>query len=126
MLSHALAKDPDALACDMAETYHIFDLHSLPVRTIATLAAGLGAESRTMRGLTGVNMSRTEMLLAVIADGIRTLVWFKTKDGQKGRNRPKSLLEELRGASHSQDAPVSFASVEEFEAARKRILSEVT
>lgn len=30
-------------------------------------------------------------LLAETVDTLRTLVWFKTKDGQKGRNRPKPI-----------------------------------
>lgn len=27
-------------------------------------------------------------LLAIIANSLRILIWFKTKDGQKGKNRP--------------------------------------
>lgn len=30
-------------------------------------------------------------LLAETVDTLRTLVWFKTKDGQKGRKRPKPI-----------------------------------
>lgn len=30
-------------------------------------------------------------LLANIADSLNLLVWFKTRDGQKGRNRPKPI-----------------------------------
>lgn len=30
-------------------------------------------------------------LSALIADYLRILVWFKTKDGQKGRNFPKPI-----------------------------------
>ena len=33
--------------------------------------------------------SETEYLLADVIDTLNTLVWFKTKDGQKGHNRPK-------------------------------------
>lgn len=33
----------------------------------------------------------TEQLLALIGDLTQTLVWFKSKDGQKGQNRPKPI-----------------------------------
>lgn len=33
----------------------------------------------------------TDRLLAIIANGIRWLVWAKTKDGSKNRNRPKPI-----------------------------------
>lgn len=32
-----------------------------------------------------------EYLLAVIADSLRWLVWAKTKDAKRGRNRPKPV-----------------------------------
>lgn len=35
--------------------------------------------------------SDSEYLQAIIADGIRWLVWAKTKDGSKNRNRPKLI-----------------------------------
>ena len=36
-----------ALICDFAETYHIFDYRSLPVKLAATLSAGLRDDSRS-------------------------------------------------------------------------------
>lgn len=48
-----------------------------------------------MRALSGRRASQRELLLAGILDRLSTLVWFKTKDGLKGRNRPKSVLERL-------------------------------
>lgn len=33
----------------------------------------------------------SEQLLADIADKLAIQIWFKTKDGQKGRNRPKPI-----------------------------------
>ena len=38
--------DEDALICDLAETYHIYDYRSLPVKLVATLSAGLRDDSR--------------------------------------------------------------------------------
>lgn len=36
--------------------------------------------------------SDVEHLLAWIVDLLNLLVWFKTKDGQKGSNRPKRVI----------------------------------
>lgn len=35
------------------------------------------------------------MLLALIVDGVNILTWQNTKDGAKGRNRPKSIFKGL-------------------------------
>lgn len=114
-----ISRDEHALICDFAETYHVFDYKSLPVRLSATLAAGLPAGSRIMRVLSGQKVAPELMLLANIADSLNLLVWFKTKDGQHNRNRPKSLLREL---TEEKSQYVSFSSIEEYEAARKRIM----
>ena len=37
-----LALDEDAFICDMAQTYHVYDIRSLPLPYLATLASGLG------------------------------------------------------------------------------------
>lgn len=37
------------------------------------------------------------MLLAIIADGVRWLMWSKTKDAEKNRNMPESIYELLMG-----------------------------
>ena len=124
MLAGIMADDPDSLLCDMAETYHVYDIRAIPLRTAAALALGLGPDSRTMRRISGSKATMTETLLAVIADGINTLVWFKTKDGQKGRNRPRRLLDYITGKAQEKKAAV-FATAGEFEEARKRILMEV-
>ena len=87
--------DEEALICDFAETYHVFDWRSLPVRTAATLAIGLGEDSRIMRKLSGVPVTVETLLLATIADALHILVWQNTKDGTKGRNRPALIAEKL-------------------------------
>ena len=119
-----MASDPDAVVCDMAETYHVYDMRSIPLRTLAAFALGLGPDSRTMRRISGAKATRTEILLAVIADGINTLVWFKTKDGQKRRNRPKRMMDFIMGKQEETEV-ISFATAEEFEEAHRKIVMEV-
>lgn len=91
----------DALVCDFAEVYHIYDYRALPCKSVAVLACGLGNDSRIMTALSGHNATFSQMLLATIADCLRTLVWFQTKDGMDGTNRPPSLVEWLTGGQAS-------------------------
>lgn len=116
-----IATDRDALVCDMAETYGLYDLWSLPVDTVATLACGLRDDSRIKLKLSGLATDTKTILLASAVDRLSILVWAQTEDGQKNRNRPESIVEAITG--QEQAKPVEgFDSVEEFEAARKRIL----
>ena len=36
-----------------------------------------------------------DLLLAAAVDRLTMLAWFQTKDGAKGRNRPKSIVERM-------------------------------
>lgn len=92
-----IALDEDALLCDMAETYHIFNMYEMPVMYIATLAKGLRSDSRIMMAINGLKVDVKTMLLAHIADSSSTNVWFQTEDGQKGQNRPQSMVKLLSG-----------------------------
>ena len=116
-----MAVDEDALVCDFAETYHIYDYRALPLKYAATLASGLGAESRIMKRISGENIDLRTALIAALVDNTNVLIWAKTKDAEKGRNYPTSILQKLTGIKNE---PHGFASAEDFEAARRRILGE--
>jgi len=118
--------DEEALICDLAETYGIFDYESLPVQTVATLSIGLRGDSRIKLAAAGRKVGTTDALLATIADYLAMIFWTKTKDGQKGRNRPKSIREALENGNKKDNEIVGFESVEEFEQAREALLEEVT
>ena len=49
-----IAAGEEELFCDLAEVYHVIGLDSYPVEVIATLAAGLGEESRIMQKIIGI------------------------------------------------------------------------
>lgn len=52
--------------------------------------------------------AEVEYMLADVIDALNTLVWFKTKDGQKGRNRPKPYPRpQAAGALGISDAEIS-------------------
>lgn len=107
----------DLLICDMAETYHIYDMYSLDLKLLSTLASGLRDDSRIKVAMTGQNISLDMKIQATIADTLRYLLWFKTEDGAKGLNRPESILSILTG-EYEKDKGEGYASPEEFEMAR--------
>lgn len=90
-----LETDEDALVCDFAETYHIYDLRGLPLQLAATLALGLREDSRIKLTLSGETCSFERLALAACLDRLNDLVWMRTEDGQKNRNRPASVAEAL-------------------------------
>ena len=49
------------------------------------------------------------------------MVWSKTKDAEKGRRRPKSIVEAL--TKEEKKEIMSFATAEDFEEARRKIIN---
>ena len=118
-----LRLDRDALLCDFAEYYHIYDFESLPVRTVALLACGLRDESRIKQKINGTSVPVNTMLLAYAVDRLGILIWQRTKDGAHGRNKPESIVEMLMNTGKQKITQVdAFDTPEEFEEARTRIL----
>ena len=112
----------DALICDLAETYHIYDMRSLPLRTVATLSAGLREDSRIVLLASDVPARQEVILLATIADRLEAFRYGFSKDAEKGRNKPESIVEALYGESKKKDTNVSsFETAEDFEAALAKI-----
>lgn len=108
----------DELICDLAETYHIFDYRALRPSMLATLAVGLRDNSRIKMKIIGERVDINTQLLAAIVDRLSILIWQKTEDGHKGRNRPVSILESFSKPKED----FGFDTIDEFEAERKRIL----
>lgn len=111
--------DEDALTCDFAEVYHVLDWRALPVKKAATLAMGLGPDSRIIRKLSGVPITMETLLLAAIADAVRVLVWQNTKNGQKGKNPPTLIMERLIETPREE---IGFDTVEDFRIWRESML----
>lgn len=116
-----LAADRDALICDLAETYGVLDMYTVPPRLLATLAAGLRGDSRIKMKLAGLTVSPDTLLLAAAVDRLSLLVWAKTKDGEMGRNRPKSIAASLMGGDAPRQETESFMTAEDFDLAWAKI-----
>lgn len=115
--------DEDALICDLAETYQIYDYKQLPPTTVAVFSCGLRDESRIKMKVSGHKVPTNTLLLAGISDRVNTLIWFKTKDGQKGKNRPPSITDMLLGGEKEpQKDVVVFSSGEDFDKTRNEMM----
>lgn len=123
-LAGMISLDESALICDFAETYHILDYRALPLRTAAVLACGLREDSRIKMKLAGMKIPPEMMLQASTVDRLSMLVWAKTKDAQKGRKAPKSILEQLTKEQDPEKEIKPFESAAEFDAAREKLLQE--
>ena len=82
---------------------------------------GLKEDSRIKLRLANQPVGLNTLLLAIMADRLGLLVWSKTKDGQKGRNQPKSFVESLNHVNKEPETMV-FESGEEFEKVKKEII----
>lgn len=116
--------DKEALECDLAETYGIYDINTLPISKIAIFAKGLRENSRIKKILGGLPADPNTILLTSITDSVNWLVWSKTKDGSKNKNKPKSLLSSLYGNTKKKDA-ISLKSGKEYEIMRKQIIESI-
>lgn len=115
-----LSADKNAVICDLAETYGIYDYRALPATTLATLAVGLRDDSRIKMHLTGAKIPRSDLLLAAAVDRLSLLLWINSEDGRNGVNRPPSVLGSIFG-NESADNVEAFETADAFEAEWARI-----
>ena len=113
--------DEDALICDLAESYHIYDYKSLPVSKIAIFSVGLRDDSRIKMKMNGIKYPLNTILLAAAADRLSLLLWSRTEDGVNGLNQPQSILDKLIGDGDAKEVN-GFDSPEDFENEWKRLV----
>lgn len=121
-----IATDEDALICDLAETYSIYDYRRLPLKMVAVFSFGLKDDSRIKMKLNGMEVPFETMLLASAVDRLSTLVWQQTKDGMDGKNYPLSIVAMLTNAQTNKENSnvTSFATGEDFMRERERLLKK--
>jgi len=121
-----LTTDEDAVICDLAETYGIYNYRDLPLSTVAVLVCGLGDDSRIVMKMANTRVKTDTLLLAMAVDALRVLAWQNTADGQKGTNIPESIAAKLMGAEDNTNETnyETYASGEEFKAAWKAIVGD--
>lgn len=111
-----IATDEDALICDLAEIYHIYDYRSLPLKMVATFSVGLRENSRIKMALVGTKYTFDTLLLASIFDNLNIRTWAMSENAQKGINKPKSIVHKLLGREEESESEyMLFDTAEAFE-----------
>ena len=116
-----ISLDEDALICDLAETYQIYDYRSLPVRLVATLSAGLRDTSRIKMKASNASISLEETLLAMLVDRVEMLRYGFSENARKRKDVPKSVLEMLTKQDNHKAG--GFKTPEEFDAWLEKVRS---
>ena len=101
-----IALDEDALICDFAETYHIYDYRNIPASYAATLAAGLRDDSRIKLLMADRKASVDTIILAGIMDRLSVLL-----SGEKATLIAKNFI------ATKPEETFGFESAADFEAA---------
>ena len=81
---------------------------------MARLAVGLRDDSRIKIRLADQKVDTKTYLLAGILDRLSVLIWMRTTDGEKGRNKPEMITDVLTGKNDEKKTQ-GFNSPEEFE-----------
>ena len=66
--------------------------------------------------------SLDQTLQAAQLDALNLLIWQNTKDGARGRRKPKSVVDQLNKKAEKKDDIATYSSGEEFERERQRML----
>lgn len=119
-----LKVNKDALICDLAETYHIYDYKALPARQLAVLSCGLRPNSRIKQAMSGHEYYDMQTLMTASAvDKLNHIIWMFA-EGSTPDNHPKSIVKKLLNIDDPEKDPTvrKFYTKEEFEEARREIL----
>lgn len=111
-----IALGEDELICDLAETYHIYNMRQFPCEYIAILANGLRSDSRIKMKAAGQGLELKSLLLAHIADNTAINAWLQSESGRKGKDRPQSFVRLLTEKIDESNQPVGFMSGADFDA----------
>ena len=75
--------------------------------------------------MSGYELPIDTLLLAACSDSLNWLVWSKTKDGEKGINKPDSIFDALtkkKDKKENKNEIIAFNSADEFERMKQEIL----
>lgn len=114
--------DEEALICDFAETYRIYNYKSLTLQMVGTFACGLRPDSRIGMRISDSKLTTDQTLLALVADNTRAIAWLNSSDGAKGINRPKSIVDALAREKKTADSTMeTFETGQDFDDEWRRL-----
>lgn len=107
--------DEDALICDFAETYHIYDFRGLSPIRAGVLACGLRDDSRIKMKMMGMKVPFDDMLLATIADKLENQLYQYAKaHGASSLGEPVSIVQQLNNSPSDNKEFRTFTSGDDF------------
>lgn len=125
-LAAYIKKDENALICDFAEYYHIYDYKRLPARYAGILAHGLRAGSRCVMSVTGQTINPDSLLLATISDELQIVMYQQRAiAGSKHNPKPRLVTDQIKQDAQKNQKCESFDSPEEFKRQREQIIKGV-
>lgn len=115
--------DEDALMCDLAETYGIYDYTQLPLMKVAVFAYGLSDDSRIKRRFSNQSVTLDTLILASVYDQFNVLLYaFSNGKGDQPLSLTDTLMDRPTQSTKKEHA---FYSREDFDQARSRLLEEL-
>ena len=121
-----VAEAKDALICDFAEYYHIYDFESMKPSRAAIYAWGLPDDSRIKRAMNNQPVTTDLLLKAAMVDRLSLLVWSKTQDAEKGKNQPQSIVAQLlKDDKETKQELTSYATISDYEKARQEMIQRI-
>ena len=118
-LALVLNRYESELICDFAEYYHILDYKSIEPGLAGVLLQGLRSESRTKMKLNNQKITLDQTLLAIIADGVKGLIFLLSK--KKYKKLPESILKLLINGKEGSKKYKGFESGADFERSWQKI-----
>lgn len=115
----------DLVIADLAETYNIYDYRCHPVSRVAIFVLNLRQDSRLMMKLAKIKAPLETILMAQLLDVNSLLLWSKTKDGQKGVNKPKQIAKTLIEEDHPDSEASKFITSKDFEENRRMLIEKL-
>jgi hypothetical protein len=112
------------ITCDLAEYYGVHDYRKISPRILMMLISGLREDSRLVMKATGRDYNIAQLMQAFTVDRLSVLCWQKTKDGAKGKNKPKMLSDTMLKVKEETDIQ-AFNSADEFERHRREIIERL-
>lgn len=107
----------------MAETYKIYNYKDMLPQQVAIFCKGLREDARIMMKYHSQSVSLETLLIASLLDKVNLLLWSKTVDGQKNRNRPKSVVDVINKIKVEKEEKI-FETGEDFEMKRKKLIEK--
>lgn len=111
--------DSDLLECDLAETYHIYNMRELSPRRIALFSVGLRDNSRIKTKLSGIPVDFNTLVDVSVSDKLSIIIKMLS-----GPEAPEPTLLTSMFLENEKPSSIGFNSGDEFMEYRKSLINK--